>query len=114
VITGRTYDVLKWITQILLPALGALYFIGASIWGFSHGETVLGIIFIVDLVLGALLWISQAIYKTQIGQGDLLVDEDSQTGEKGLRLVLDHTPEELVEKQEVRFKVRKSHQTVTT
>ena len=46
--SNKTYDVLKWIAQILLPALGTLYFALASIWGFPYGEEIVGTITAVD------------------------------------------------------------------
>lgn len=32
--SNKTYDVLKYITQIVIPAIGTLYFALAGIWGF--------------------------------------------------------------------------------
>ena len=63
VFTNDTYDKLKWIAQILLPALGALYFGVASIWGLPYGEQIVGTITVIDAFLGALLGISTANYK---------------------------------------------------
>lgn len=60
---NRTYDVLKWIAQILLPALGTLYFALAQIWGLPYGEEVVGTITAIDAFLGAILGISSAAYK---------------------------------------------------
>lgn len=59
---NRTYDVLKFIAQILLPALGTLYFALASIWNLPYGEQVVGTITAVDAFLGALLGISTKNY----------------------------------------------------
>ena len=59
---NRTYDILKWIAQIVLPALGALYFALAQIWGLPYGEQVVGTITAVDCFLGALLGISTMMY----------------------------------------------------
>lgn len=39
---NKTYDLLKWVALILLPALGALYFGLASIWGLPYGEEEIG------------------------------------------------------------------------
>ena len=61
-LTNKTYDVLKWIAQIVLPALGALYFGLSQIWGLPYGEEVVGTIAVVDTFLGALLGISTAQY----------------------------------------------------
>lgn len=56
------YDILKWVAQFLLPALGTLYFALASIWGFPYGEQVVGTITAVDTFLGVILGISSAEY----------------------------------------------------
>ena len=63
VLKNSTYDVLKWIAQILLPALGALYFALSQVWGLPYGEQIVGTISAVDVFLGALLGISSAQYK---------------------------------------------------
>ena len=62
-LSNRTYDVLKWIAQLLLPALGTLYFALASIWGFPYGDQIVGTITAVDAFLGVILGISSAQYK---------------------------------------------------
>lgn len=54
----RTYDILKWVAQLLLPALGTLYFALASIWGLPYGEQIVGTITAVDAFLGAILHLS--------------------------------------------------------
>ena len=59
----KTYNVLKWIAQIVLPAIGTLYSALAVIWGFPYGEEIVGTILAVDTFLGALLGISSAQYK---------------------------------------------------
>lgn len=59
---SKTYDVLKWIAQFLLPAAGTLYFALAGIWSLPYGEQVVGTITAVDTFLGVLLGISAANY----------------------------------------------------
>ena len=61
-ISNDLYDRLKWIAQILLPALGTLYFALASIWGLPYGQEIVGTISAVDVFLGVLLGISSAKY----------------------------------------------------
>ena len=60
--SNKVYDVLKFIAQILLPALGTLYFALAQIWHFPYAEEIVGTITAVDAFLGALLGISTAQY----------------------------------------------------
>lgn len=61
--SNKVYDILKWIAQILLPALGTLYFALSQIWGLPYGEEIIGTIVAVDTFLGALLGISTEKYK---------------------------------------------------
>lgn len=65
--TNRQYDILKWIAQILLPALGTLYFALSQIWGLPYGEEIVGTITAVDAFLGALLGLSSAKYREDGG-----------------------------------------------
>ena len=60
--SNKTYDVLKWTAQFLLPAAGTLYFALAGIWGLPYGEQVVGTITAIDTFLGVLLGISSANY----------------------------------------------------
>lgn len=60
--TNKTYDILKYIAQIVLPALGTLYFALSSIWGLPYGEQIVGTITAVDCFLGALLKLSSDAY----------------------------------------------------
>ena len=62
-INNKTYDILKYIAQIGLPACGTLYFALASIWGLPYGQEVVGTITAIDTFLGALLMISTTNYK---------------------------------------------------
>lgn len=62
-ISNKVYDILVWIAQIVLPALGTLYAGLATIWGVPYGEQVIGTIVIVDTFLGTILKISSTQYK---------------------------------------------------
>lgn len=53
---------MKWIALIFIPAIGALYFGLAQIWGFPYGEEIVGTLTLIDTFLGALLGISTAQY----------------------------------------------------
>lgn len=59
---NKVYDVLKWIAQIFLPALGTLYFALAGIWDFPYAEAIVGTITAVDTFLGIILGISTIQY----------------------------------------------------
>lgn len=60
--SSKVYDVLKFIAQIVLPAIGTLYFALASIWSFPYAEQVVGTITAVDTFLGVILGISSNKY----------------------------------------------------
>ena len=60
--SNTTYDILKYIAQVVLPALGTLYFALASIWGFPYGEQIVGTITAIDTFMGVLLKISSDSY----------------------------------------------------
>lgn len=59
---NRTYDILKWIALILLPALATFYAAIAAVWGLPYTEQVVGTITAVDTLLGTLLKISADKY----------------------------------------------------
>lgn len=65
--SDKVYDVLKYIAQIVLPAVGTLYFALASIWGFPYSEQIVGTITAVDAFLGVLLKISSDQYYRNLG-----------------------------------------------
>lgn len=60
--SNRTYDILKKIAQVWLPAIGTLYFALARIWNLPFAEEIVGTITAVDAFLGALLGISTMLY----------------------------------------------------
>lgn len=66
--SNRTYDWLRDIAQIILPALATLYFALSGIWGLPYGEEIVGTIAAVDAFLGAVLKISSVRYYQQEGE----------------------------------------------
>lgn len=64
--SNKVYDILKWISQIFLPALATLYFALANIWGLPYAEETVGTIAAVDAFLGVILGISSKSYYKQI------------------------------------------------
>jgi hypothetical protein len=55
VIDNKTYDILKFVAQIFLPAFATLYFTIGSTWGLQNPEQVVAIIMAVDSFLGMML-----------------------------------------------------------
>lgn len=68
--SNKVYDVLKWVAMVVLPAIGALYFGLAGIWGFPYGEQVVGTIAVVETFLGTVLQISNVKYKNTESAGE--------------------------------------------
>lgn len=62
IFNNKVYDILKYIAQIVLPAIATLYFALSSIWGLPYGEQIVGTITAIDCFLGALLGISSIQY----------------------------------------------------
>lgn len=60
--SNKLYDILKYVAQIVLPALATLYFALSKIWGLPYGEEIVGTISAIDVFLGALLGISTKMY----------------------------------------------------
>lgn len=82
--TNEMYDILKYIAQIVLPAVGTLYFALASIWGLPYGEEIIGTITAVDTFLGALLHIQgKSFVEIDTEEVEMLADHytDDRRGE---------------------------------
>lgn len=67
---NETYDILKYIAQILIPAIATLYFSVSQIWGLPYGEQIVGTLTAVDAFLGVCLGISSDNYHKSIGVSD--------------------------------------------
>ena len=60
---NETYDILKKIAQIWLPALGTLYFSLAQIWDLPFADQIVGSITALDAFLGIVLGVSTYVYQ---------------------------------------------------
>jgi hypothetical protein len=107
---NKLYDRLKFLAQVLLPALGTLYFALAGIWGFPAAEKVVGTIVAVDTFLGVLLHISTTAYNASDARydGNLVITEPA-PGKRNFSLELYDDPEYHLEgKDQILFKVQKN------
>lgn len=106
--SNSVYDTLKWIAQILLPALGALYFSLGEIWGLPKVTEVVGTIAVVDTFLGVLLGLSTAKYNRSDARFDGKIElSEREDGGTTASMVLKDDPEVALEKNELNFKVDK-------
>lgn len=58
----KVYDILKWITMIVIPALATAYVGLAAVWGWPYAGEVSKTAAVICTLLGALLGISTAQY----------------------------------------------------
>lgn len=61
----RTYDILKWITLVVLPALATFYLALAQTWGLPYPTEVAGTIAAIDVFLATLLGISIGYFEAR-------------------------------------------------
>lgn len=89
-LSNKTYDILKWIALVGLPALTAFYGVVGATCNIPHTQEVLTIAAGFDTMLGTMLGISTASYKKNddilyIPAGDELPElqkkEDNNDGE---------------------------------
>jgi hypothetical protein len=109
-LSNQGYDVLKFVAQILLPALGTLYFAIAGLWHLPSVTEVVGTITAIDVFLGVLLGLSSKTYNKAAADGELPTDGTLHASEvegEGLVLGLDVStpPDELVNRKTVTLKV---------
>lgn len=61
--SNKVYDILKFIAQIVLPAIATFYVTIAGIWNLPLGDEISRTVMAIDTLLGAILMISTASYK---------------------------------------------------
>lgn len=67
-LSNKTYDLLKWLVCIVIPALTTAYVGLAAIWGFPYAEEVAKTSAVICTLLGAILGISTAQYNQLQGK----------------------------------------------
>lgn len=101
---NKTYDILKYIAQIVLPALGTLYAALSPLWNLPYAEAIVGTIVAVDAFLGALLQISSTNYykNGKDFAGTVTIDPDNETVDFAFA---DMTIEDLINAKQVKVNV---------
>lgn len=61
--SNKVYDVLKFIVQLILPALATFYVTISGYWNLPFAKEISGTITAIATLLGACLMISSANYK---------------------------------------------------
>lgn len=103
---NKMYDIVKYVTEIGLPAAGTLYFTLASIWGMPFSEQIVGTIAAVTVFLGVLLGLSRKSYNKSDAKYDGTVEIEETSDGKLFSLQIDEDPEYLDRKNEILFRVK--------
>lgn len=107
-ITGKLYDYLKWLAQVLLPAFGALYIALAALWDLPKPQEVAGTVLAIDTFLGVILGISQVVYAKSDARFDGTMDVQTVGDKKTVQMAFndqDQLEAVVGGKKEVLFKV---------
>lgn len=105
---NKVYDTLKYISQIVLPALGALYYGLGDIWSFPKVTQVVGTISIIATFLGVILGLSSRAYRNSSERFDGAIDTVKDGDKTVYSMNVDGDPEKLLEKKdELTFRVNK-------
>lgn len=107
-LTDRSYGVAKHLVQVILPAIASLYYGLALIWGLPAAEQVVGSLAVITTFLGICLGISTRQYEASGAAYDgSMVVQVQDEGRKIFSLELDGDPEDIVDKESIRFRVDK-------
>lgn len=104
--TNKSYEVVKHIVQIVLPASATLYITLGALWNLPRAEEVSGTITALALFLGVTLLVSNKNYHKE-ADGVINV-EDKVGGGTLFDLVLNQEPEDLKDRSKVVFMVNKT------
>lgn len=65
-LSNKTYDVLKFIAQVVLPLIATFYVTLAELWGLPFPTEISGTIMAIDTLLGSILMKLSANYKKEM------------------------------------------------
>lgn len=104
--SNATYDFLKWVAQIVLPAVGALYFSLSEIWHLPYATEFVGTITVIDVFLGVVLGLSSSRYVNSEAafDGELVVDTSSLEKDK-YTLKFNGAIDDIANKDKITFRV---------
>ena len=98
---NKSYDILKWVALVALPATSALYVTLAALWHLPAPTEVAGTIAAVDTFLGVLLGVSSNKYAANQPSGSLHVSED-----QGIHATFDQGVAEMLRNGKVTLDVK--------
>lgn len=107
-LSNAMYDRMKFVAQILLPALGTLYFALADLWDLPKPTEVVGTIVAVDAFLGVLLGLSSRQYQSSEEKFDGMLAINENDSRIIHQLELTTAPFELGRKDAITLRVVKA------
>lgn len=99
------YNRLKQSTTVLIPAVGALYFALAQIWGLPRAEEVVGSLAALNTFLGVVLGISTRSYNRSDTKYAGIIEVEETEDVKNLNIILNEAARPLENEPEVTFRV---------
>lgn len=110
VLGNKTYDKIKFLVQIILPALAVLYASLSEFWGFPKVQEVVGSITALALFLGLILGKSSKNFTPPVAEGtpvgDMIVRDSLEVeGKQTVEFSLDVYPEDFLQNDVVQFRV---------
>ena len=109
IIPSKLFDVLKWMTLILIPAIVAAVINLGDLWALPNAGKIAGTIAIFNTVLGVAIGVSAIKYNASDEKYDGVIDPmtaNSQTSENALRLSTDEY--DAANQKEVLLKVKQN------
>lgn len=103
-LSNKSYDIAKRFVQVILPAIAALYFGLANIWGLPSAEQVVGSLAVITTFLGVILGLSTNRYNRSSESTDGIFTVHDEEGVKTYSLELNKEPEELHGQNQLTFK----------
>ena len=66
--SNKLFDTIRFLCEVLVPAVGTLYFGLSKIWGLPYGQEITGTCACIAVFLGAIIGISRAQYNDNFGE----------------------------------------------
>lgn len=76
--TNKLFDLLRTLCEIVIPAIGTLYFALAKIWQLPYGTEIVGTCAAVATFLGALIGIKRAGYNAAEREAGYYIINDNE------------------------------------
>lgn len=109
ILSNKRYDQLKYISMIVLPALGTLYFTLSQIWGLPKGPEVVGTITGLVTFMGIFLRLSSKTYNSSEAKYDGAMNVTKTDGVTTFELDVFSDLDKLDQKSEIVMKVVPKH-----